>query len=206
MESKIITFLAPYKSNLTGNEGVIKLYQFTSFFSTIVLEYLPKKKTYYLLVGPGPVGTLPLLDLRYPWRTQLKSSFIQENPMAFFQEPMLMAQKSPQTTCWIIQEKALPKNQLLRQVLGLKNDVSFQRRGWKSQIQTAEPAFSLGEVDKHPTKNNFSQRTRTKKTGQPLKKGPPRCPNNDPTTRGKKNSRTCIFASKPWKVLRCESL
>lgn len=48
--------------------------------------------------------------------------------MAFFQEPMLMAQKS-QTTCWIIQEKALPKNQLLRQVLGLKNDVSFQRRG-----------------------------------------------------------------------------
>ena len=52
----------------------------------------------------------------------------------------------------------------------------FKGRGEKSQIQTAEPAFSLGEVDKHPSKNNFSSHPSTnarEKTGQPLKKGPP---------------------------------
>ena len=131
--------------------------------------------------------------------------------MAFFQEPMLMAQKSPQTTCWIIQEKALPKKQLLREVLGLKNDVSFQRQRWKSQIQTAEPAFSLAKVDKHPTKNNFSSHPSTnarEKTGQPLKKGPPRCPNNNPKTRGKKTPAPASLPQnrgKCWDVSRYKS-
>ena len=73
--------------------------------------------------------------------------------MAFFQEPMLMAQKSPQTTCWIIQEKALPKNQVLREVLGLKT--MFPIKGGGDIISDSNPwnqRFPWGKLTNAPPK------------------------------------------------------